>query len=296
VEVAMKRSAFCWLSPVFLAAFAVLGTHSLPAQPKKVLPDPTPRADEILMLFMKEFIGVTPGHDKFPKSFQMGSKGVKDAQPAHEVTFKYAKDVHGFDLAKYEVTQELYLLVMGNNPSKWVGPRNSAEMMNWNEANEFCRKVTALLRQKKLLRDDEEVRLPTEAEWEYACRAGTGTDYSFGADVSLLGQFAWYRDNSKGHDPPVGAKKGNPWGFHEMHGYISEWCADDWAPGYAGAPTDGSARVIPGAKEKVIRGGSFADPPEVLKCAYRGHVPAGTRSDTIGFRCVRAKATAKKGG
>jgi formylglycine-generating enzyme required for sulfatase activity len=262
------------LLPLFLA----------PAQePKKVLPDPTPRTEQILELFVKEFIKVTPGQGMFPVSFEMGAKGLPNAQPVHKVTFGYA-----FEMAKYEVTQELYHVVMGKNPSKWQGLRNSAEMINWHDAKDFCKKVTAALRKRKLLGADEEIRLPSEAEWEYICRAGTTTAYSFGDDASQLGQYAWFKDNSKGEDPPVGAKKGNPWGFHEMHGYVWEWCADDWRPGYQGAPADGSARRV-GATEKVIRGGSFADPAEQLQCAYRGHVAADTRNDKIGFRCVRAK-------
>jgi formylglycine-generating enzyme required for sulfatase activity len=259
--------------------------------PKKVLPDPTPRTDEILKLFVKEFIKVMPGKGQFPAKFQMGTDRFKDAQPVHEVKFS-----HEFAMARHEVTQELYHVVMGKNPSKWLGLRNSAEMMSWSEANDFCKKTTAMLRQRKLVAADEEIRLPSEAEWEYCCRAGTTTQFSFGDGDGKLGEYAWYKDNSKGHDPPVGAKKGNPWEFHEMHGYVSEWCADDWQPGYQDAPADGSVRRVAGAKEKVIRGGSFADPPEKLESAHRGHVSADTRSDTIGFRCVRAKTNAKKGG
>src|SRR5207248_9146766 len=92
-----------------------------------------------------------------------------------------------FAMAKYEVTQELYEAVAGKNPSKWKGPRNSVEMVSWDEANDFCRKATAELRKRKLIGADEVIRLPSEAEWEYACRAGTTTRYSFGDDAKDLG-------------------------------------------------------------------------------------------------------------
>ena len=102
------------------------------------------------------------------------------------------------------------------------------------------------------------IRLPTEAEWEYACRAGTTTAYSFGDDVKQLGDYAWFKGNAKGNDPPVGKKKPNPWGLYDMHGYIWEWCADAWHPSYEGAPSNGSAWDAADAKERVIRGGAGA--------------------------------------
>ncbi len=216
------------------------------------------------------------------------SKGPDSAQPVHKVTFGYS-----FAVNRYEVTQELYHVVMGKNPSKWKGPRNSVEMVDWNHAVEFCRKVTEELRQRKLLGADEEIRLPTEAEWEYACRAGTSTIYHFGNDVNDLTDYCWYKENSKGNDPPVGAKKPNGWGLYDMHGYIWEWCADDWSPNYQDAPTDGTAFNVPDAKDRVIRGGSWAHPAEQCTCAFRTHVPVTAYDDKIGFRCVRAKV---KGG
>ena len=105
----------------------------------------------------------------------MGSDRVDNEKPAHDVALK-----HRFAIAKYEVPQNLYEAVMGANPSKWKGPRNSVEMFSWQDSREFCQKITDLLRAEKLLVDDEIIRLPSEAEWEYCCRAGTTTAYSFG--------------------------------------------------------------------------------------------------------------------
>jgi formylglycine-generating enzyme required for sulfatase activity len=242
-------------------------------------------ADAILKRFAEEFVSLTPGTGKFPASFRMGSAAEAPAaeKPAHTVTFTAP-----FAVARYEVTQELYEAVVGRNPSKWKGSRNSVEMVSWDEATEFCRQATTELRRRKLLGDDEVVRLPAEAEWEYACRAGTTTAYGFGDSADDLKDYAWFKANSKGEDPPVGKKKPNAWGLYDLHGYVWEWCQDAWHDSYEGAPADGSAWEEKDAKERVVRGGSWADEAPSLRSAFRGHQPAGQRSDTIGFRCVRA--------
>src|SRR5689334_20028339 len=113
-----------------------------------------------LKLFAEEFVAITPGKGPFPAKFTMGTaNGAKEEQPTREVTFGYS-----FGMAKYEVTQELYQALMGKNPAKWQGPRNSVEMMTHGEAVEFCKRATAELRKSKLIGGDEEIRLPTEAE------------------------------------------------------------------------------------------------------------------------------------
>src|SRR5262249_16469232 len=168
-----------------LSLAAVLGaTASLPGDDPKDKPKSRPK-DEALKLFADEFVTLTPGKDKFPPEFTMGSKeGPAAEKPAHTVklatltTTTISTELRA--VARYEVTQELYEAVMGNNPSKWKGPRNSVEMVSWADANDFCKKATDEMRKAKLLGDDEVIRLPTEAEWEYACRAGTKTAYSFG--------------------------------------------------------------------------------------------------------------------
>jgi hypothetical protein len=172
--------------------------------------DPETPADRILKLFVDEFVPLTPGKDKFPATFRMGSAGdAPDSEkPAHDVTLR-----HPFAVARHEVTQELYETVMGVNPSKWKGKRNSVEMVTWTDAGDFCRKATTELRRRKLLAEGEVIRLPSEAEWEYTCRAGTKTAYSFGDKVEDLKDYAWFKDNSKGEDPPVGKKKANPWAW-----------------------------------------------------------------------------------
>ncbi len=238
-----------------------------------------PRANKILHRFLDEFVDITPGRGQFPATFVMGSQGGPAAeQPAHKVVL-----AHAFALAKFEVTQELYEVVMGKNPSRWKGPRNSVEMVHWAEANAFCAQTTKVLHAHGLLKDKEWIRLPTEAEWEYVCRAGTTGSYSFGDAAKDLGMYAWFTGNAKGNDPPVGAKKPNPWGLYDMHGYVWEWCADAWRPNYQDAHGNGKA----GAKERVLRGGAWTEVADHCRSAYRHHVPAETRSAAIGFRCLK---------
>src|SRR5262245_25095631 len=155
---------------------------------------------------------------------------------------------------------------MGKNPAKWKGPRNSVEMVSWDEANEFCKKVTEELRKRKLLRADEVIRLPTEAEWEYCCRAGTTTAFSFG-DAKDIKDHCWYNENSKGYDPPVGKKKPNAWGLYDMHGYVWEWCADWYGDYSKETATDPQGPKT--GKERVMRGASYADPAERCRSAAR---------------------------
>lgn len=264
----------------FSCVLVVLGA-ALAADP----PGPPATPDEVLKRFVEEFVSLTPGEGKFPASFVMGSTDdAPDAEkPAVTVTLRKP-----FAMARYEVTQELYQTIMGRNPSKWKGRRNSVEVVNWEEANEFCRKATAELRRRKLLRAEEEVRLPSEAEWEYSCRAGSKTAYSFGDKAADLRAYAWFTGNAKGEDPPVGKKKPNAWGLYDMHGYIWEWCADAWSPTHKDAPTDGRSRVNKEERERVLRGGSWADDADHCRSAFRAHKPLDFRSDAVGFRCVRA--------
>ena len=178
---------------------------------------------------------------------------------------------------------------MGKEPSKWKGPRNSVEMASWDDAVEFCRKLTTELRKEKLLGEDETVRLPSEAEWEYACRAGSKKAYSFGDSTDDLKTYAWFKGNAAGNDPPVGKLKPNAWGLYDMHGYVWEWCADAWHPDYKDAPTDGSAWDAKDATERVLRGGAWTETAERCRSAARHHAKADLKSDAIGFRCVIEK-------
>ena len=287
---AMKR--ICRPLEITLASLGLLLLSAdtlLPAagQPKKD-PGKTMTAaerKELLKTFDAEFVLITPGKGKFPETFVMGTKGGDASeQPARQVTMRGS-----FAMARYEVPQDLWEAVMGKNPSRWTGPRNSVEMLSWQEANVFCRKATMLMRQSGLLDGNEEIRLPSEAEWEYCCRAGTTTADSVGEKASLADPYAWHTGNAAGNAPPVGAKKPTAWGLDDMHGYLWEFVADAWHPNYLGAPVDGSAwKAYEKYVSRIIRSGSWRDRHPSLRSAVRVSIPDHAKSDAIGLRCVKA--------
>ena len=238
---------------------------------------------QLLSTFRSELVAITPGKGIFPKSFLMGQKdGPSQEQPERRVRI-----LHPFWIAKYEVPQNLWQAVMGSNPSRWKGPRNSVEEISFDEAQLFCRKLTALLRREGRISMDQQVDLPSEAQWEYCARSGTNSRFAHGDDIAQLDEYAWHAGNAAGNDPPVGAKKPNPWGLHDMHGYLWEWCLDPWHDNYHGAPRDESVWKSAGEPTKrVLRGGSWKDQPEKLRCASRIGRRPDTRDDAIGLRCV----------
>jgi formylglycine-generating enzyme required for sulfatase activity len=130
-------------------------------------------------------------------------------------------------------------------------------------------------------------RLLTEAEWEYACRAGTRTRYSFGDDEREMGDYAWYDKNSGNAPHPVGTRQPNPWRLYDLHGNVWEWVQDCWHDNYDGAPTDGSAWEADNCQHRVLRGGSFFNRAVYLRSAYRGRVVSEVRNQGFGFRCAR---------
>jgi formylglycine-generating enzyme required for sulfatase activity len=268
------KKAVC--AGLLLAASCGLPAGAVPVQA-------TQDKDKILRRFIDDFVPLTPGKNKFAASFRMGSDdGPGEEKPAHNVKFE-----HAFQMAKYETTQELYEAIAGKNPSRWKGPRNSVEMVSWDEARAFCQTVTKELRTLKFIGAVEVIRLPTEAEWEYACRAGSKTKYSFGDDAAKLGEFAWFTGNAKGNDPPVGAKKANAWGLFDMHGYVWEWCLDGWREDYQKAWNDGHPGKIKDVKKHAIRGGAWTSEADACRCASRRGVAVDNRTPDVGFRCVR---------
>lgn len=276
----MRRAAL-------LAAVGGMLLSALAVSPRTSADEPAAQpAEDPLVLFRREFVDISPGADGFPSEFTMGNdRGPASEQPAHRVRIGYA-----FAVARYEAPQNLWEAVMGVNPSRWQGARNSVERISWHDCQEFCRRVTKLLRDKKLIGDDELVRLPSEAEWEYFARAGTRTAYSFGDDAAQLDDYAWHTGNAAGNDPPVGAKRPNPWQLYDVHGYLWEWCADDWHDDYTGAPADGSTwREAKDAPRAVLRGGSWKDAAQRLTSSARQPAAKELRDDAVGLRCVLAK-------
>jgi formylglycine-generating enzyme required for sulfatase activity len=174
------------------------------------------------------------------------------------------------------VTQAQFEQVMGTNPSHFKGATNPVETVVWNDAAEFCKKLSAKTRQA--------VRLPTEAEWEYACRAGTTTAYSFGDDDSALEDYVWHKQNSGDTTHPVGQKKPNAWGLYDMHGNVWQWCADWYGDYPKAAVTDPTGPAS--GQERVLRGGSWNyDPHECRSATRGGNAPDGRFID-FGFRVV----------
>ncbi len=207
--------------------------------------------------------------------FMMGSpESVDDtddkAKPQHKVRI-----TKPFYLGVHEVTQAEYEKVMGENPSNFKGARNPVEQVSWNDAVEFCRKLSA--------KEGKTYRLPVEAEWEYACRAGTTTLHSFGDNKESLGQYAWYSENSDKKTHPVGEKKPNPWGLYGMHGNVCEWCADYFASYYAVSPTDDPAGPKMGSN-RVRRGGSWRFVARICRSANRFWYWPEDGSSVLGFR------------
>jgi len=217
-------------------------------------------------------------------TFMMGSNfGQAKEQPVHKVTLS-----QNFYIGVHEVTQEQWTKVMGTNPASKKGPRNAVERVSWTDAVEFCLKLSGLPEERAAGRI---YQLPTEAQWEYACRAGTTTEYSFGDDDSEFGDYAWFGGNSGYTSHPVGGKKPNAWGLYDMHGNVWEWC-QDWLGGYPSGmvrdptgPASGSAHQYRfRGPLRVYRGGSWFDLAEVCRSASRCRFGPSPRFDCMGFR------------
>lgn len=215
-----------------------------------------------------EFVSIPAG--KFvmgSPSDEMGREA--DEGPLHEVT------IEAFELGKYEITQKQWVEIMGSNPSKWIDDNLPVDHVSINDVEEFIERLNER-------ESTDKYRLPTEAEWEYACRAGNTTAYSFGDDESKLGDYAWYKANSGGKLHPVGQKKPNSFGLYDMHGNVWEWVQDDFHNSYDSAPSDGSAWGNGGSS----RGGSYYNVAKFCRSANRisnSHDLDGM----IGFRLVR---------
>jgi formylglycine-generating enzyme required for sulfatase activity len=212
--------------------------------------------------------------------FLMGSRDTEKDRHKNEVQHEVMIS-KPFYMGVYEVTQAQWRAVMGTNPSFFKGDNRPVEMVSWDDCQSFCRALSAKV--------GRTIRLPSEAEWEYACRAGTKTQFYFGDDVSRLDQCAWYDGNSstgssdmQSHD--VGGKTPNAWGLHDMHGNVWEWCQDWYGVYPAGVQTDPTGP--PNASFRVLRGGSCVSYADICRTAYRGYRNPGYRSDHDGFRLV----------
>jgi len=214
-------------------------------------------------------------------TFQMGSeRGSDDEKPVHTVRLS-----RPFYLGIYPVTQRQWKAVMGSNPSRFQGPEHPVEQVSWDKVQEFIRSLNT--HEGRAL-----YRLPTEAEWEYAARAGATGDYSFGDDVTQLSRYAWYEDNARGTTHPVGQLRPNSWGLYDMHGNVWEW-VQDWYNNqeYARRTTRGTAVVDPAGpaagSDRVDRGGSWLHTARYCRSAYRLDDAPGLRYGGLGVRLLR---------
>ena len=271
-----------------------------PPSPKPAPPKPAPLDDDgptrviLPKPYLENLNGVPLEMILVPAGkFMMGGDKHDSEEPPHEVT------VPSFYIGKFQITQKQWQAVMGNNPSHFKGDDLPVESVSWQDAQSFCEKLRAMT--------ERAYRLPSEAEWEYACRAGTTGDYA--GKLDEMGWYGnnsgkkvidaadlWKQDNDKYYERiyangcqthPVGQKKANAFGLYDMHGNLWEWCEDLWHANYDGAPKDGSAWTDGGnSKVRVLRGGSWGDDGDSCHSASRDLLAPDYRSDLVGFRVV----------
>jgi len=207
-----------------------------------------------------------------------GNKGYRDwienETPHHQV-----ETSRPFYLGKYPVTQRQWERVMGSHPSHFKGDNLPVESVSWEDAQAFMKKLNE--------REGVDLyRLPTEAEWEYACRAGSTGLYSFGEEVSQLGEYAWYDKNSDGETHPVGEKSPNAWGLYDMHGNVWEWVQDWYAADYYEHSPRRDPQGPDTGADRVGRGGGWSGAARFARSAFRDGLPPGARYVGLGFRCL----------
>ena len=222
-------------------------------------------------------------------TFMMGSPENEigrsdDESPQHQVT------VPSLFMGKYQLTQEQYQAIMGSNPSNYKGENRPVESVSWDDAVTFCERLSQ--------KTGKNYTLPSEAQWEYACRAGTTTPFYFGESitpdlVNYDGIFP-YGSAPEGKDrqqpTDVGSFPPNAFGLYDMHGNVWEWCLDDWIDNYNNTPTDGSA-VTSSSPKKLLRGGSWYRPAKYCRSAIRASYTRVPRDSTFGFRLVVSSRT-----
>jgi formylglycine-generating enzyme required for sulfatase activity len=287
----MTRTERCAVTPVLLALCGALAL--LPAACQRLGPSGGPAADvQVTQTKGGEMVLIPAGE------FQMGGNHKDDQNPVHTV------HVDAFLMDRAPVTQAQWIRLKEAigipEGSHFKGPDRPVEMVSWAGAARYCNARsedeglepcydvdTAKCDSKK-----NGYRLPTEAEWEYACRAGAAGDYFFGGDARRLGDYAWYEGNAAKETHPVGQKKPNPWGLFDMYGNVAQWCNDVYAADYYGRSPKDNPRGPDAGDKYVLRGGAWNLKADAIGSPYRRYDTPGTADacfarDAIGFRCVR---------
>lgn len=216
-------------------------------------------------------------------TFLMGSGAASHESPVHHV------NIQGFQMGKFAVTQQQWRIVANTfewskivlpaEPSYFRGDLHPVERITWYEAVEFCERLT--------IKFGRNFRLPTEAEWEYACRASTTTPYFFDLDKEDIGDYAWYNENSGHRTHPVGQKLPNPWGLYDIVGNAWEWCQDKWHRTYEDAPNDNAAWLEGSTNDcRLLRGASWNAFPGACRSTPRNRILPSYRAFYYGLRVV----------
>jgi formylglycine-generating enzyme required for sulfatase activity len=269
---------------ILSAAFALVSGCKKTPDKEATTPANTPQAQTAAAADMVPIPG---------GQFTMGDNDEPDATP-HEVV------VSPFLMDKCLVTQERYQKLMGDNPARWKATTNPIEQVRWSDAVKFCNARSQAEGLKPCYNLDtwecdfeaNGYRLPTEAEWECACRAGTKTAYFFGDNASQLGDYAWFEKNSGGHPQPVGQKKPNAWGLYDICGNLWQWCNDFYGVEYYAQSPKENPRGPKEGDSRVVRGGAWKFSGDNCRSGYRynenpGYVDVCFGYDIYGFRCVR---------
>jgi formylglycine-generating enzyme required for sulfatase activity len=264
----MKRSVLIWT--VVLPVFGIFAAGC---------PNEGHQAGDVAIFAGIEFVWCPSGVFWMGQEESTLSAGIVET-PRHLVVFDT-----GFWMSKYEITQKQWQDVTGSNPSTFKSENRPVEMVSWLDAQTFI----AVLNTEN---PGEHFRLPSEAEWEYACRAGSNTRFYWGDDPTYadVPNHAWFHDNSDLVTHDVGGKLPNAWGLHDMSGNVWEWTQDWWHDDYEGAPSDGSAWVteVPGlSHNRVLRGAAYNYENYHCQSACRGIYPLDGKSSSYGFRLAK---------
>ena len=237
----------------------------------------TSATEEYVNSINMEFIRVPAG------TFFMGAQDLENGsskeKPRHKVHISQS-----FYLSKYEVTQKQWMAVMGSiNPSNFLSPDRPVDEVSWNDVQAFIQKLGAIEK-------THSYRLPTEAEWEYAARAGSETNYCYGNDPEGvdLNRYAWFERNSDKQTHPVGLLSPNAWGLYDMHGNVTEWVQDRYDKEYYSNSPDKDPQGPTTGRKRVVRGGAWINQAYSCRSAARGYYSADYTDSDFGFRIVKA--------